>query len=257
MVRAAGREARLLPLCGVLVGPGLPERVGELGLGAGLQGGHDGPRIRVGGALPLRGRPGSRQRRPRPARGLLLGLHGDALPALLGLRHPVQLRHLQAGHRQRLAGGAAGLLAGEAGALGDPAPGHHLPRPLRGHGRGLHRRGGRAPPALGGWRDHPGHGLRQPHPRLRHLQHEQPPALAVAALRGVRLRLLQREQVHGGGRGAAPRRGPLRGALPERRQVGGQDAALEAAVHVRERVAPGSAPGVHQEAEPQVVRVAF
>ena len=47
----------------------------------------------------------ARQRRPRPARRLLHGEHGDARHSRARLRHPLRPRHLPPGHARRLAAG--------------------------------------------------------------------------------------------------------------------------------------------------------
>jgi hypothetical protein len=59
--------------------------------------------IRRAFVRPRRSR--ARQRRPRPARGLLHGLAGHAADPGDRLRHPLRVRHLRPGDRRRLAGG--------------------------------------------------------------------------------------------------------------------------------------------------------
>ena len=175
-VRAPESQARLLPLHGV------PDRAL-----AGQQ--HHEPAARSRGAARGRGqrprlagraRAGARrrsgQRRPGPPGGVLPRFHGHDAVARHGLRAPVRIRHLQAGHRRRLAARAAGQLAAPAGPVGsrppvreggdqdelrrrgarrDVAPGH---RPnlepdraaLRSPGGGLRRQDDQHAPPLGG-----------------------------------------------------------------------------------------------------------
>ena len=87
---------------------------------------------------------GAGQRRPRPARRLLPRFDGDAVAAGLRLRHPLRVRHVQAAHRERLAGRASGQLAALRQSLGVPAARSAVPGEVRRPRRAVHRRAGRA-----------------------------------------------------------------------------------------------------------------
>src|SRR6185436_851206 len=163
-VRAAERQARLLPLDGV------PHRA------LARQQRHEpaarpgGPRGGVAPAAGMAGAPGagarcrSRQRRPRPPRRVLPGLDGDAGAARDGLRPALRVRHLLAVHSQRLAARGAGQLAAPGRSVGGRAAGRGGVRAARLFLRGAGRRPARRHrPALDPHRHPP----RPAHRRLR------------------------------------------------------------------------------------------
>ena len=98
-----GRQARLLPVARVPDGPDAGQQPDQPGAPRRLRAGARRAR------LPARGSPRSgvgrraRQRRPRPARGVLPRFAGHARLSRLRLRHPLRLRHLPPAHRQRRA----------------------------------------------------------------------------------------------------------------------------------------------------------
>ena len=81
----------------------------------------------------------ARQWRPRPARRLLHGEHGDRRRARPWLRHPLCQRHVPPGDLRRLAGRAAGNLARPRQSVGVRAPRALLRGRLRRLGRIGHR----------------------------------------------------------------------------------------------------------------------
>ena len=131
-------------------------------------------------------RRGARQRRPRPARRLLHGQHGDAVDRRPRLRHPLRQRPVPPDHPQRLAAGDARGLAGPRQPLGIRAAGGQLCDRLRRLGRGG-RRGRRRQdaPRLASRRDGRGGRLRHADRRLARAP-RQHAAAVVGARRPIR-----------------------------------------------------------------------
>ncbi|MGF6650051.1 hypothetical protein OKW34_000613 [Paraburkholderia youngii] len=107
----AGRETGLLPVDGVSDRQDLYQRAARARHSRSDEGGAREPRRRHGRADRYRTRRRARQRRPRPARRVLSRLDGDARHSGLRLRHPLPVRHVPSGNRQRRAGRGARLLA--------------------------------------------------------------------------------------------------------------------------------------------------
>ena len=141
-VRAAQRQARLLPLDGVPHRPLAGQQRHEPAAGS------LGPRSRGPQAPRLAGSAGAgagrraRQRRPRSPRRVLPGLDGDAGAARHGLRAALRVRHLQAVDAERLAARRAGQLAATGRSLGGRASRRGRDDPAR-----LRLRGARWQPA--------------------------------------------------------------------------------------------------------------
>ena len=195
------------------------------------------PALRLSLSLnPLYPAPFFSSSRPGPPRRLLPRLHGHPRPPRLGLRHPLQVRHVQAGPRRPGApAGAARHLADRRQPVGGP------PRRRRRQRRLLRLRGlevGQVEPRGGG----AGAGVRHADPGLRDQDDGQPEALGGAARAGrARPRRLQRGALRRRGLGGAQGLGDLGGPLPERRHRGGQGAEAQAAVLLRLGVAAGRA----------------
>ena len=94
-----------------LIGRLMRDAVSNLGLTDAMRAALKLPRRRLRRDRRARARRRARQWRPRPARRLLHGEHGDARRARLRLRHPLRLRHVPPGDPRRQAGRAARDLA--------------------------------------------------------------------------------------------------------------------------------------------------
>ena len=174
---AGGCQARLLPLHRVssrTVPDQQPDQSGHLRPLSGHARKHrGGSRARGGERAGCR----ARQRRARPARGLLPGLAGHARHAGLRLRHQLRVRPVPPGDRQRRPEGKAGQLARPPDALGDRAARGGVPRPcLRPH-RARRRPPGPVQPDVAGLAAPDRRAPRLSHRRLRRPDGEPPPAL--------------------------------------------------------------------------------
>ena len=89
------------------------------------------PRRRSRRVARDRARRGAGQWRPRPARRLLHGKHGDAVDRRPWLRHPLRPRPVPPGHQRRLAARISRGLAGFRQPVGIPAPRSQLHHRLR------------------------------------------------------------------------------------------------------------------------------
>ena len=129
--------------------PGIPDRppvhrcAEQYGAVAGVRGGARRSRRRPVRFAQMRAGCGARQWRPRPARGLLHGEHGDAGDPRHRLRHPLRFRPVPPDHRGRLAAGISRRMARLRQSLGIPAAGSGLPRAFRRRRRARRRPSGR------------------------------------------------------------------------------------------------------------------
>ena len=155
----------------------------------------------------------SRQRRARPAGGVLPGFDGDARHSGHGLRPALRVRHLQADRARRLAARAAGSLARPARPVGSRAAG----RSRRGAAGLLvrHSRGSAADrpgPAVDAHR----HSVRPPGGRLRRKNHQYAAPVVRRHAGLLRLPAVQRRRLRRrAGRDAHGRNADAR-ALPGR-----------------------------------------
>ncbi len=118
-----------------LIGRLLFDALGNLGIDR--DGTRGAARLRRGPrpAPQARARRGARQRRPRPARRVLHGKHGDTGHSRARLRNPLRPRHLPPGAAGRLAARAARGVAFFRQSVGVRAAGGDLHDQLRRHGR--------------------------------------------------------------------------------------------------------------------------
>ena len=178
----------------------------------------------------------ARERRARPARGLLPRLDGDDAAPGHGLRAALRVRHLQADDPGRLAARAARQLAAASRSVGG--------RPAAGEGgdqarllvRGARRQPGRdRRPAVEPAR----HAVRSPCRGLRRQDDQHAPALGRRGARRLRLPGIQRRRVRQrAGRAAHGRVGDAR-PLSRRLHQHGAGAALRAGVFPRRLLAGG------------------
>ena len=187
----------------------------------------------------------ARQRRPRPARRLLHGEHGDRGHRRLRLRHPLSAWPVPAAVQRRLAGRAAGGLAGLRQSLGVRAPRGHLRDRLRRRGRKRGRQRALGAPGLATGRA----GARD---RLRHADRRlgRPLGEHAAPVVGRRrepdaLRPVQQRRLHGRGRRPGQVREHRADPLSERRHAGRPGAAPDPGVLLHLGLAPGSAAPAH------------
>ena len=162
-------------------------------------------RRRPGGRARGRARRSTRQWRPRPARRLLPRQHGEPRHRRLRLRHPLRARPVPPGPRRRLAGRAAGELAGVRQSLGVRAA--EIAYPIRFYGavretRGAGRRSGRSGKAASG----AGGGLRHADRRLAGPAHQHAAPVVGAEPEPDRPRIVQPRRLHAGRRRAGPGR---------------------------------------------------
>ena len=226
-------QGHLLPVGRVPDGSAARQQPAEprhRGRGArGARGARPGPRRGAG----VRGGARARQRRPRPAGGLLPRLAGHAGAPGDRLRHPLRVRHLRSGDPRRLAGREDRQLAGQRKPVGDRQARRQLPGQLGRLHRALPRRRRQRPRPVGAGAGHQGRRLRHPDPGLRREHVQRADAVERAGRRVVRAGRVQHRRLLQGGRGRGHLRDRDQGALPERRARGGQAAAPAAAVLLR------------------------
>ena len=164
---------------------------GPRGAGCPRPGLRRGARVRTGA--------GTGQRRPRPARRVLPRLAGHPRAAGDRLRHPLRVRHLQAGVLRRLADRADRQLAGQRKPLGDRQTRRELPRQLGWPHRAIRRRRRRHPGALAAGAGHQGRRLRHADPGLRRPHLQRADVVERPRRRVVRLGRLQHRRLLQGG----------------------------------------------------------
>ena len=152
-----------------------------------------------------------RQRRARPAGGVLPRFHGDARHSGHGLRPALRVRHLQADRARRLAARAAGSLARAARPVGSRAAG----RGRRSAAGLLVRHSGRRAadhpaPAVDAHRD----SVRPPGGRVRRTNHQYAPPLVGRHAGLLRLPAVQRRRLRRRAGRDAHGRNADAGALP-------------------------------------------
>ena len=161
----AGKRVYYLSL-EFLIGRLLRDFVHAFGLTEALRGRARRPRRQCRSHVPGRARRGARQWRPRAARRLLHGEHGDARHPRLRLRHPLRPRPVPPGHQERRAAGISGGLAVLRQSLGVRAPGDHPRHRLRRLGRADAAAGRRVAGRVASDRDGRGGRLRHADRRL-------------------------------------------------------------------------------------------
>ena len=132
-------QAGLLPLAGIPDRPAVHRRAEQYGPAAGVRGRARRSRRRARRSAQMRAGRGARQWRPRAARGLLHGEHGDAGDPRHRLRHPLRFRPVPPDHRAGLAAGISRRMAELRQPLGIPAAGSGLSRPFRRRRRACRR----------------------------------------------------------------------------------------------------------------------
>ena len=181
----------------------------------------------------------ARQWRPGAARRLPHGEHGDRGHRRLRLRHPLSARPVPAAVQRRLAGRAAGGLAGVRQSLGVRAARGDLRDRLRRLGRARGRRRSVRAPGLAaggaGARDR----VRHPDRRLGRPLGEHAPAMVGRRGEPDPPRPVQQRRLHGRGRGAGAVREHRAHPVPERRHAGRPGAAPDPGVFLHLRLAPG------------------
>ena len=165
----AERETGLLPVARVPDGPLSGEQHHQSVARPGLESALPEARDRSARDHRAGARRRSRQRRARPAGGVLSGFDGDARDSGNGLRPALRVRHLQADRARRLAARAAGSLARAARSVGSRAAGR----------RGRSAAGMLVRHSCGSAADHPGpavdahrHSVRSPGGRVRRTNHQ-------------------------------------------------------------------------------------
>ena len=201
-------------------------------------------------------RAGARQRRSRPARGVLHRLARDDVGAVRGLRHPVRVRHLPADLRRRLAGRELRPVAAARQPVGVPAPGERRHRPVRRLHRDVEGRGRHGAHPLGRRLGRAGRALQLHGPGVPQRPRQHPAALERQGDPGVQPRGVQRRRLRRGGPQPDLRREDLDGPLPRGLDAAGQGAAAPAAVLLRGLLAarlhrPGAAEGLRPAPAPR------
>ena len=157
-------QAGLLSLHGVSARPLSQEQPHQHADRGAVQPGPQAARLHAGGDRGARMGCGSRERRSRTTRLLLHGFLCHVQAPGLRVRHPLRLRHLLPGDRERLPGGEMRQLAPTRRPLGIRKARAHVRGALLREGQGVRGRDRPLLPELGRYGKHHGHGLRHPDP---------------------------------------------------------------------------------------------
>ena len=199
------------------------------------------PRARLQRAGRTGRRAGARQRRARPARGLLHGVARDPRRAGHRVRPSLRVRHLRPGDPRRLASGGDRQMAALGQPVGGRPPGDLLRGEVRRPDRGLPRRGRALPRPLDSRSRRQRHAVRDARPRLPRRDDQPPAAMEGRGHRVVRFRRVQRRRLLRRGPGEGRVRELDEGSLSERPADAGQAASAGAAVLLRVVLTAGHA----------------
>ena len=181
---------------------------------------------------------GARQWRPRAARGVLHGEHGDACHSRHRLRHPLRFRPVPPDHFAGLAAGISGRMAELRQPLGIPAGGGGLSHPFRRPCRSRRRPRPR-PRHLASGGNRAGCRLRHADRRLARPARQRAAAVVGALAGSAAARRLQHRRLPRRGRRGGARGIDLQIPLSERREPCGPRAPAAAGIFLRLGLAAG------------------